>query len=159
MFRNVRARIVAAMAAVVLFIGCVGFGYFVIAVSGKSITILGSIEDTDAIWSRADEFCELEDDSDYFFDSFIVQNLTGADQVIDITAEWLDGDGYLHVIQFPANPADLSRCLRGNDDYGETEFSRIVNVPIAKDTLLVIIASTYSSDDAIGDYEIVVATQ
>ena len=132
-----------------------------IADPGGRIALAGSIDDTDPQWDRLSAACAADGAADHFYDTFTIVNETGDDQTVTITATW-SGDGFLHVFREPFDPVDPANCVTGDDDFTiggvSTRGSQIVELPIAAGERLVIVASTFTGNIAIGAYTIDVLT-
>ena len=132
-----------------------------IAASGSNIMVSGSIDDTDPEWARPEADCASTSPADHYYDVFVIENTTGVDQVLTVTAAWAAGDGYLHAYRYPFEPTVTDfNCVIGDDDFGSpgASGSQITSLSIAAGERLVIVASTFVGGAAIGAYGITVAT-
>ncbi|MGK0362023.1 MAG: cysteine-rich repeat protein, partial [Bradymonadia bacterium] len=130
---------------------------FAIAPRGDSIELAGSIDDADAQWDRLSPDCGAQGDADHFYETRVIYNDTGADQTVRLTAAW-SGDGFLHAFNAPFDAAEVEGCIIGDDDFNGARGSRIDAVAIPAGTALVVVASTFSANAAIGDYTVEVFT-
>lgn len=126
-----------------------------IAASGSSVMLAGSIDATDPVWLRPSESCTPRTGtSSYYYDVYAIVNNTLSAQTVTITADWSagGGDGFLHAYS-------ASACLDGNDDFNaNTSASQVAGLAIGIGETIYIVASTFSTLDAIGSYAIAVAT-
>jgi hypothetical protein len=135
---------------------------------GASISLTGSITSNDQQWERLSEVCTSDGNtSNHYYDSFQITNNTGTAQKIEILAQWVggaNGDGYLHLAteNFKTSNA-FSTCITGDDDFngrsgslipGGANFAPTIN----SGEVLTIIASTFTGNQAIGNYTITVST-
>jgi cysteine-rich repeat protein len=138
---------------------CSGRCALEIAASGSSVMVSGSIDTTDPQWARPGATCGATSPADHYFDMYTIENTTGADQVLTVTAAWAGGDGYLHAYRYPFEPSATDfNCIAGNDDFGGASGSEITGLSIAAGERLVVVASTFSGSAAIGTYDITIAT-
>ncbi|MGK0358273.1 MAG: cysteine-rich repeat protein [Bradymonadia bacterium] len=131
-------------------------GPFAIAPRDQAINAAGDIDDMDLVWSRPNGDCSARA-GDQFFETLTIVNNTGADQAVRVTANWA-ADGYLFVYRAPFDPANLDNCVIGNDDFNGLRGSRIESVDIADGEQLVIVATSFGDNNAIGPYDIEVYT-
>lgn len=188
MFRSPGKSILAAAAVALAATGCFFLAITFIASPGGNVMILGSIDATDSTWTRPSSDC-TPGSGNYYYDLHLIRNATGANQRIEILAEWTDnGDGYLHLYTVPdtgewpglagveglpgtpgipaglpgsnvtLNPMDGS-CIAGDDDFQGLFKSLIPSQTILDGETLMVVASTFSADDAIGAYKITITTQ
>jgi cysteine-rich repeat protein len=136
-----------------------------IAASGSSISLGGALEATDPTYVRANADCTARtSETPHAHDAFVLENTTGADQSLTLTASYTQGtgttsDGYLFVYRYPFNPAlQLYRCAAGDDDFADAG-SQIVDLHIASGERVVVIATTFGGGETIGGYSIEVATE
>ena len=127
-----------------------------IAAPGLTIQLAGSLGDGDPRWARPLANCADQQPADHFYEAFRIVNNTGAAQRLTLTAAWL-GDGFLHVYRDP--PLARERCVIGDDDFNGVRGSQLVNVDIAAGQVLVVVASTYDGNVALGDYTVTILTQ
>ena len=137
-----------------------------VAAQGESVSTSGTLDDQDLQWDRVGATCLGDGPADHFFDAIALTNATGADQIVNVTAQWFgeNADGYLHAFADPWDIVNLDDCLFGDDDAvidGQPlrAGSQMVNLEIADGQTLVILASAFSADDPIGDYTLTVDTQ
>jgi cysteine-rich repeat protein len=126
--------------------------------SGLTTDLAGSIDESDALFSRAGADCLSVTTADYYHDVFPLVNPTGETLTVTATAEWSgDGafsyDGYLHAYAGfdPANA--LLNCVASNDDF-ETHFDSQIIFPVGPATSSEIVATTFSSLEWPGAYTI-----
>lgn len=130
-----------------------------IADAGRSIGLTGSLDATDATWTRPSAACAAGANPRRLYDALRIVNRTGAPQLLRVTATWT-GDGFLHVFREPFSALDPeTNCVVGNDDHEGLTGSQLEDVRIAADEVLVIVASSFREADAIGPYTIDVYTQ
>lgn len=136
-----------------------------IAAAGSSITLSGSLDDTDPTWARPFADCSVRTAAEIQYrDTFLIVNDTGSAQTIDLTATWLE-DGYLFVYEAPFD-LSLASCVIGDDDFDADgpgpipgiEGSQIGTVTIEAGEILMVVATTFDEETASGAYSVVVAT-
>ena len=127
-----------------------------IAPRDQAIELAGSIDDQDRTWARPDAAC-AGSSPNRFYETHVIYNDSGADQTVRVTAAW-GGDGYLHAYTVPFDAVDRTNCIEGNDDFGGAGGSRIPALDIPDGMALVVVASTFAANAAIGDYTIEVFT-
>jgi hypothetical protein len=132
-----------------------------IASPGGTISTAGTLHSTDGKWQRMNASCEAGSGGDYLFDGLKLKNETGTSQHLDVDATWNQGDGFLHAFVYDASndPVGNGLCLDANDDGTSASNSSLSNLLILSNETLVIVASTYAADTAIGSYEIDVSTR
>lgn len=133
-----------------------------LASPGGSITTSGTLHGTDATWNRLGSTCSSSPASgDYPRDRLLVKNETGSSQELDIDAAWYEGDGYLHVFVYDDSAGAMGNglCLDANDDAGGSGASAISGLLTYSGETLLVVASSFSADAAIGAYDITVATR
>ena len=136
-----------------------------IARPGLSIDFSGSLDEEDLTWIRLDEACDPAPTppigvETYFYDTFRIVNDSDHSAAIEVHAWWED-DGYLHIYRDPFVADEQAGCVIGNDDDDDQETvleSHLDRVEIAAGEVLVIVASTFTRDDAIGPYTLTVET-
>ena len=130
-----------------------------IAVQSEAITLQGALEDSDGRWTRRNANCSASTSTEQIYDTHRIVNQTGAAQYLRITASW-EGDGYLFAYRdpFSAMSPDAG-CIGGDDDFAGINGSQLEDIRIEANEVLVLIASSYASNTAIGAYELEVATQ
>ena len=133
-----------------------------IAAPGGVIRLAGSLEAGDPTWARPSAACAAGA-APKFYEAFRIVNATGAAQQLNITATWA-ADGFLHVFRDPFDAAAApAGCVIGDDDFafnGQAASlgSQVTNVNIAAGEVLVVVASTFSNNAAIGAFSIDVLT-
>ena len=131
-----------------------------IAAAGDSITLTGALEPSDPTFTRASQTCGADGRANVFFDDFPIVNNTGTTQLLQITAAWTGGDGYLHVYGAGFDYQDeTTGCLAGDDDFNGVEASQITMLPIEAGQTLVVVASTFREFAGIDSYSIEILTQ
>ncbi|MEE9328323.1 MAG: hypothetical protein V3U71_13640 [Cocleimonas sp.] len=135
---------------------------------GTSISLTGSISSNDKRWERLSETCTSDGNTaNHYYDSFQITNNTGTPQKIEIFAQWVggnNGDGYLHLATDNFTPSNaISSCITGDDDFNGFTGSLIPGGTNTAPTInpgqvLTIIASTFTGNQAIGNYTITVST-
>jgi cysteine-rich repeat protein len=131
-----------------------------IAAAGSGISLTGGLDATDPTYVRPSATCgTFTSTVPHHYDTFVIENTTGTAQTLTVTAAWTGDDGFLFAYRYPFN-SDLQRfnCLRGDDDFGGTGGSQIVDLDIAVGERLVIVATTYDGGDTIASYSIAVDT-
>ncbi|MGI5863171.1 MAG: DUF4215 domain-containing protein [Myxococcales bacterium] len=134
--------------------GCSAFCELEIALPSASITLAGSLDATDPQWARPGETCGSGTAGKYY-DAFSIVNNTGAAQLIDVIGTF-SGDGFLHLWRAPFNPASpdfRDNCIKGADN------ERLTDNLINDGEVLVVVASAYYADSAIGSYSINITTK
>jgi hypothetical protein len=131
-----------------------------IAPRGSSVSVSGALAMTDAKWIRPTESCAAgtATSADRFFDAAQIVNNTGQPQTIDLTATFA-GDGFLHVFGAAFAPTSpTSDCIRGDDDFNGSTASQLTGVTIAAGQTLVVVASTFTANVALGAWSVEVRT-
>lgn len=131
-----------------------------IAPRGSSVSLSGNIAMSDAKWIRPTESCAAgtATSADRFFDAAQIVNNTGQAQTVDLTATFA-GDGFLHVFGASFEPTSpTSECVRGDDDFNGSSASQLAGITIAAGQTLVVVASTFSANVALGAWSIEVRT-
>jgi hypothetical protein len=132
-----------------------------IAGPGASVTLSGSIDSSDPRFARPSETCAASGlPANRPFDAWLVRNQSSSPQTLEVTASWA-GDGFLlaYSAGFDSTAPTLG-CLTGNDDDGSDQSkSRIEEIPIAAGQTIVLIATAYAADAAIGPYSLQVTTK
>jgi hypothetical protein len=145
-----------------------------IAEPGLTIQLSGSVDSNDGVWDLMTASCNDGDGvPNHFFDVHRITNNTGARQDLTITAAWDEGDGFLHLVGdgFDTTNPDPILCITGDDDFNAgvgpaTRGSKIISDPdsdtdfvfINPGETLVIIASGFGQNDAVGAYTLDVLT-
>lgn len=130
-----------------------------IAVPGSSIALSGALEDADGRWHRRNADCSPATTSEQVYETHRIVNQTGAPQYLRVTASW-NGDGYLFAYRVPFSaPAPENGCIAGDDDFEGLNGSQLEDLRIEPDETLVLVASSYGSNVAIGEYQLDVLTQ
>lgn len=144
--------------------GCSGNCALEIAASGMMITASGALEATDPTFSRPFADCTARGTAGHYYDAVVIENTSGSDQTLDITATWMTGtgstrDGFLHVYDYPFNPTQpVDACVTGDDDGPVAGTSQVTGVSIAAGQRLVVVLSTFAAGATIGSYDLDVAT-
>ena len=130
-----------------------------IATQNESITLQGALEDADGRWTRRNADCSASTSTDQIFETHRIVNQTGAAQYLRITASW-GGDGYIFAYRDPfAATTPNSGCIAGDDDFAGINGSQLEDIRIEADEVLVLVASSYASNAAIGAYQLEVETR
>jgi hypothetical protein len=125
---------------------------YAIQVSGSITTIAGSLDATDNTWDRPDDPCVSGAAGTYYYDSFLLRNTSGADQTIDVFAQW-SNDGYLFVYSLPFDAGTpLVGCLESDDDDDSTRYSRTTTTFVAAGSEVQVVATAFSTFTATGPY-------
>ena len=132
---------------------------------GEVVSIMGSIDVTDPQWDRPFGDCSGSGAADHHFDVIRVENNTGADQMVRVTGMW-EADGYLHAFTPPFDPTNRDNCVVGDDDFDldgagpllPANGSQIDEIAIPNGGALMIVATAFGSNEAIGPWTIEVET-
>lgn len=131
-----------------------------IAARGSSVAVSGSLAMSDAKWIRPTESCAAGSatSADRFFDAAQIVNNTGQAQTLDVTATFA-GDGFLHVFGASFDPSTpTTGCVRGDDDFNGSSGSQVTGITIAAGQTLVLVASTFTANVALGAWSVDVRT-
>ena len=135
-----------------------------IAERDGTVSYVGDVTDQGPQWARPNQDCSASVGVDHFFNAQTIVNNTGVDQTVRVTGFWTNNnDGYLHAFTMPFDPAVADTCVAGDDDFalvvGEgRNYSRLESVNIPAGSMLVIVASTFSANVALGPFSIDVYT-
>jgi hypothetical protein len=130
-----------------------------IAALGATVAVGGTFDTSDPTWARPDSSCLAAGEGAHAFDAFAFVNSTGAEQRVDVTASWGEGnDGFLHAFAFGSDLRELTGCQSGNDDHEGTTSSQLSQLVLPAGGQIVVVASTYEADATFGPYDLVVAT-
>jgi hypothetical protein len=136
-------------------------GVATIAPAGDSLITRGTIHANDGTWNRAGNTCDATaSEGDHYFDAVRITNDSGSAKDLEVVATWGAGDGYLHAFVFDAaaDGPGAGLCLAANDDDSGSGASRLSGLDIWSGETLVVVASTYSAETAIGAYQLEVKT-
>ncbi len=129
---------------------------------GDALELAGAVTAEDATWARPGPDCEPRPGTRHHFAAHRLSNASNDDRLLRVTGLWAEGDGVLHVVSSPFEPASPT-CLAANDDFLDARSSRLTLRGEARQTLLIVAPAHASAEalagaGALGAYELVVET-